>query len=89
LSYDRVHQPMPVHRDTLGDLLDWTAGRQVLHRSLYGNTVGGGVAGADAKARAGEPLPDLPWASTAPSAWRRQAGRAVRKTFPGPCRYEH
>ena len=88
LSYDRVHQPMPVVTEVMGEVLDAAGDVPVLHRSLYGNTVGGGEAGVDAKARAAEPLQDLPWASTAPSSWNRQAGRAVRKAFPDPCRYE-
>lgn len=88
LSYDRVHQPMPIRTEALGQALESAGGRPVLHRSLYGNRAGGGEAGIDAKARAGEPLPDLPWASTAPSSWHRQAGRSIRKMFSDPCRYE-
>lgn len=89
LAYDRVHQPMPVVTAVMGQVLDAVDGRPVLHRSLYGNQVGGGQVGVDVKARGSEPLPDAPWTSTAPSSWRRQAGRAVRKAFPDPCRYEH
>lgn len=88
LSYDRVHCPLPVVTAVMREALDGVGEGPVLHRSLYGNAVGGGQPGVDAKARASEPLPDLPWVSTAPSSWPRQAGRAVRKAFPDPCRYE-
>ena len=88
LAYDRVHQPMPVVTEVMGEALAAVAGRTVLHRSLYGNLVGGGALGVDVKARGSEPLPDASWVSTAPTAWHRQAGRAVRKTFRDPCRYE-
>lgn len=88
LAYDCLHQPMPMATAMVGEVLEAVAGRTILHRSLYGNLVGGGVAGADVKVRAGERLPDAPWVSTAPSSWTRQAGRVVREAFPVPCRYE-
>lgn len=88
LSYDRVHCPLPVVTAVMREALDGVGEEPVLHRSLYGNLVGGGILGVDVKARGSEPLPDAPWVSTAPSSWMRQAGRAVRKKFPDPCRYE-
>ena len=88
LAYDRVHCPLPVTTQIMGEALDGVGEGPVLHRSLYGNTVGGGQLGVDVKARGLEPLPDAPWTSTAPPSWPRQAGRAVRKAFPDPCRYE-
>lgn len=88
LSYDRVHCPLPVSTAVMGEALDGVGDGPVLHRSLYGNAVGGGQTGVDVKARGSEPLPDAAWVSTAPSSWMRQAGRAVRKAFPDPCRYE-
>ena len=88
LSYDRVHCPMPVTTAVMRQALDGVGEGPVLHRSLYGNAVGGGTPGVDVKARSSEPLPDAPWVSTAPPSWMRQAGRSVRKTFPDPCRYE-
>lgn len=88
LAYDRVHCPLPVTTAVMREALDDVGDGPVLHRSLYGNLVGGGVLGVDVKARAAEPLLDAPWVSTAPSSWAHQAGRAVRKTFPDPCRYE-
>lgn len=88
LAYDRVHQPMPVTTTIMQDALEGVGEGPVLHRSLYGNFIGGGESSTDAKVRAAEPLPDAPWVSTAPSSWNHQAGRAIRKTFPDPCKYE-
>lgn len=89
LAYDRVHCPLPVTTALMGEALEGVGDGPVLHRSLYGNLVGGGQPGVDAKARQDEPLPDMPWVSTAPSAWNQQAGRTIRKLFPDPCKYEH
>lgn len=84
LSYDRVHQPLPVHRDTMQHVLHRASSvRPVLHRSLYGNIVGGGVPGVDAKARyRNDPLPGGVWVSTAPGAWSGAVGERLRATFP-------
>lgn len=90
LSYDRVHQPLPVRRDVMrGVLSDSVSVRPVLHRSLYGNVVGGGVRGVDVKVRFRDGvLPGGGWVSTAPGAWCGLAGGVVRGMFPDPCRYE-
>lgn len=90
LAYDRLHQPMPIVRDVLGEVLTWVEeGRPVLHRSLYGNRVGGGVAGVDVKVRrVRDLLPAGPWVSTSPSAWAAGPGRVLRARFRQVCRYE-
>ena len=89
LAYDRVHQPLPVVRDVLGQVLGGVGGVPVLHRSLYGNTVGGGVRGEDVKIRGRrESVPGGGWVSTAPGAWSGVAGRQIRDLFGSRCRFE-
>lgn len=88
LAYDCVHQPMPVHREVMGEALYRAGTRSVLHRSLYGNLVPGGEEVGDAKTRAGTGGRPGPWLSMDGPSWHGAAGRAVREQFTAPCRFE-
>lgn len=90
LSYDRVHRPLPIQRESLKSALESAKTHTVLHRSLYGNLFGGGVPGTDTKIRyMGETLPqDQSWVSTSKVAWSNQAGQAIRVRFRERSKYE-
>ena len=80
---------MPVNKGVLGEVLGGVGGFPVLHRSLYGNTVGGGVWGEDVKVRGGgEGLPGGGWVSTSPGSWAGVAGHLIRGMFGLRSRFE-
>lgn len=89
-AYDRLHQPMPVMRDIMGEVLYRADTRTVLHRTLYGNMVAEtAVAGTDAKLRKPNgTLPKRTWVSMSPRAWATAPGKLVRGLFPEPSHFE-
>lgn len=90
IAYDRVHRPMPVLRDIMGEVLYRAGDRVVLHRTLYGNMVAdAALTRADAKIRKpNEKLPKDGWVSMSSRAWHTTPGARVRSAFPGPCAFE-
>ena len=89
LAYDRVHCPMPVTTAEMREALDGAGAGPVLHRSLYGNTIGGGVLGEACKVRTPRVvLPEQGWVSFNDWSWSQRPGRTVRRMFPRKCRYE-
>lgn len=89
LAYDRVHCPMPVTTEIMRQALEGVGDGPVLHRSLYGNAVGGGTLGVDVKVRTPrEAMPTEGWVSFNDWSWAHRPGRTIRRMFPRKSRYE-
>lgn len=87
-AFDRLHTPLPVHRDLLAETLH--EGTQ--HRSLYGNiamreghTVWDGY---DAKTRRADHAPDTTWVSINQASWGGVLGTTLRTRHPHSSPYE-
>lgn len=88
MSFDRVHRPLPVTNDVLGEALERVGSSDVLVRSLYGNAVGG-VETTDAKVRGYfDAIPNEGWMSTGRDSWKGYPGKVIRRQFDRPCRFE-
>lgn len=91
ISYDRIHIPMHVYRDSMLDILNKTS-TPVLHRSAYGNLSDANIPrsyGVDAKMRKrrGVDYTSM-WLSSSRISWSGETGSHIRSIFSTPCIYE-
>lgn len=87
-AFDRLHVPLPIHRDLLTKALHH--GTQ--HRSVYGNLAakeGHQVwDGYDAKHRTKNQAPDTTWVSSSRASWIGVLGQAIRGRYTQQSPYE-